>query len=86
MTKYREFMTPIVKLHRCPCGEWPDKVLIQGRPPTDWMTVGGDCCGIWEIPFESQHAVGDELQKIAETAWNVAPRVIYETRKVSKNR
>ncbi len=80
--RYRSFGPPIVKLKRCPCSKWPDRVIIQGKAPSKWMSVGGDCCGIWFVDFEADDIEDkEELMVKAISAWNCAPRTVYETRR-----
>lgn len=59
----------------CPCGKIPTALVIaengQGRK---WMTVSGNCCGLWQIEFRASYAEGEELMKLASEAWQEATR------------
>ena len=62
-------------LKPCPCGSTPGKVgAYCENAGGKWAFVIPDCCGEWHIEFRANYKEGDELQKLAENAWNTAPR------------
>ena len=72
------------ELKPCPCGTIPSKLLIQPNHSEKWMSVEGDCCGIWTIEFRANYSDGEELQRRAREAWNEAPRSSVNNTKEQK--
>ena len=58
----------------CPCGKIPDTLHVQPDGAGKWAHVMGDCCGTWEMEFRASYAEGNELEVLANKAWNEAPR------------
>lgn len=67
-----------VALKVCPCGCMPRRLLVYDSSggQSKYASVGGDCCGEWEVEFNTQHKrVGTpECYDLAVTAWNKANR------------
>ena len=64
-------------LSACPCGKVPTAIYVYAdsdRPK--WAYCHGNCCGEWNIEFRAGYAdlASDEIQRLAEEAWNAAPR------------
>lgn len=64
------------ELKRCPCGEIPEHLCIEGPDYSKYAYVAGSCCGMWSVEFRNQYAriPGDEAMQRAVEAWNAAPR------------
>jgi len=64
-----------MKLNRCPCGEIPTELCIDGDR-RKWSYVSGNCCGEWSVEFRSQYYQNNdpELMEYATKAWNSAKR------------
>lgn len=70
-----------MSLKPCPCGQTPNRVLIQAehaRPK--FAYCGGDCCEDWRIEFRNNYkdVGGRESNALAEAAWNAAPRGVSQ--------
>ena len=65
-----------MKLKKCPCGDTPTELFINGSDRDKWMLVSGTCCDEWFIDFRSNYLKLDdpELMKLAIIAWNETPR------------
>lgn len=63
-------------LEPCVCGAKFEHVAVeQEHYKTKWATAICPVCGEWSIEFRSFYKDGEELQKLADQAWNNAPRV-----------
>ena len=66
-----------MKLKPCPCGKTPNKLgLNYNGQGSKWAVAYGDCCNEWMIEFRTYYKPldSDECIKLAEEAWNNAPR------------
>ncbi len=65
------------QLARCPCGEIPEKLCIEGAGlGRKHAMASGYCCGDWSIEFRTSaqlHVSGEDM-RLAREAWNAAPR------------
>lgn len=69
----------MTELARCPCGQVPRNLIIDGdtdRPK--WARCCGSCCYEWWLEYRNQYhdLSSDDALRIAEKAWNEAPRGI----------
>ena len=65
-----------LKIARCPCGEVPERLVIQPDGGGKWASASGDCCGYWSIEFRANYKAPDspECIALAARAWHDAPR------------
>lgn len=62
-------------LKACMCGAQNSAVSIQQEhPKSKYATAVCPTCGQWSIEFRADYKEGDELQELANKAWNNAPR------------
>ena len=59
----------------CPCGNTPERLLLEVSEQSKVGKAMGDCCGMWGVEF--LRGVETEPEKIldkAHAAWDAAPR------------
>ena len=63
------------ELAKCPCGQRPTELCINGDREK-WSHVSGNCCDEWSVEFRSEWYRNDdpELMELAIKAWNKAQR------------
>lgn len=60
----------------CPCGQVPEKLIVDDSGHARCALVSGYCCGEWAIGFRTNRSKFDSEENIrrARVAWNAAPR------------
>lgn len=62
-------------LRKCPCGAIPDEIgIVDDQMMEKYKFCFGSCCAEWMIEFRAEYKLGDELQELAEKAWQEANR------------
>ena len=64
----------------CPCGKVPnDLFIVDTGQGGKWALVCGSCCGEWYIEFRTGYNdLGSaECKRLAQEAWNAAPRAAH---------
>lgn len=65
------------ELARCPCGQVPDYLHIEGDTDTPkWARCAGSCCSEWWLEYRNNYHLlsSTEAAWLATVAWNEAPR------------
>jgi len=64
------------ELAPCPCGQVPEKLIVDASEHARCALVSGYCCGEWAIGFRTNRSKFDSEENIrrAREAWNAAPR------------
>ena len=64
------------ELAPCPCGQIPEKLIVDDSGHARCALVAGYCCGEWAIGFRTNRSKFDSEENIrrARVAWNAAPR------------
>ncbi|KPK74259.1 MAG: hypothetical protein AMJ84_00280 [Acidithiobacillales bacterium SM23_46] len=64
---------PPIKM--CPCGQFPDGLLIEMPERAKYGRAMGSCCGDWSVEFRNNYTQDpQETLTRASKAWNDAPR------------
>lgn len=65
-----------MNLKKCPCGKYPDELVIEAGNCCKWSFVYGNCCGSWLVEFRSdcKDLDSEEIYGLAVDAWNYNPR------------
>jgi hypothetical protein len=61
----------------CPCGKTPEKLRTEGDHAKPKWAIVSCPCGEWMIEYRNDYKPmhGPQSNKLAEQAWNAAPRI-----------